>query len=341
MSDSCLLPEFDATEVAEIARRLFALEGAMKQLHGERDLNFLIDDARGRFVFKIANAQESPAMLECQHQVFQRLAEAQVFPMVATALESVKGNLIETARDTQDNEHYCRALPFIDGHLWADFDESKPELLGDLGRRLALLDQALAGFSHPGLERPLLWNMESAMAVLEDYKPLLTGTAERSLVEHFEDGFRERVLPVQNELRRAVIHNDANRQNVIVDDSGQQVLSIIDFGDMLDLWLVVEPAIAAAYAMLDEPDPLRAAQALVGGYHRALPLTATEIGLLFDLICMRLCMSVCICAHQRRLEPDNDYLSIDQQQSWDLLERLQGITCSEAHEAFHETCHSE
>jgi len=341
MSDSCLLPEFDVTEVAEIAWRLFALEGPMKQLHGERDLNFLIDDARGKFVFKIANAQESPAMLECQHQVFQRLAEAQVFPQVATALASVNGDLIETARAVQDNEHYCRVLPFIDGHLWADFTESKPELLADLGQRLGLLDQALAGFSHPGLERPLLWNMELALPVLEDYKPLLSSAAERSLVEYFESGFRERVLPVQNELRRAVIHNDANRQNVIVDDKGQQVLSIIDFGDMLNLWLVVEPAIAAAYAMLDEPDPLRAAQALVGGYHRALPLTDTEIGLVFDLICMRLCMSVCICAHQRRLEPDNDYLSIDEQQSWDLLGRLQDISYSDAHDAFREACRSE
>ena len=341
MSDSCLLPEFDSTDVAEIARRLFALEGPMKQLHGERDLNFLIDDARGKFVFKIANAQESPAMLECQHQVFERLAEAQVYPSAATALESVNGNLIETARDVQDNEHYCRALPFIEGRLWADFAESKPELLADLGQRLALLDQALAGFSHPGLERPLLWNMELALPVLEDYKPLLSSAAERSLVEHFEDGFRERVLPLQNELRRTVIHNDANRQNVIVDDKGQQVLSIIDFGDMLNLWLIVEPAIAAAYAMLDEPDPLRAAQALVGGYHRTLPLTETEIGLVFDLICMRLCMSVCICAHQRRLEPDNEYLSIDEQQSWDLLDRLQEIAYSDAREAFREACPSE
>jgi len=340
MSDSCLLPEFDATEAAEIARRLFALEGPMKQLHGERDLNFLIDDAGGKFVFKIANAEESPAMLECQHQVFQRLAEAGVYPSVATALASVNGNYIETAQDAQGNVHYCRALPFIDGHLWADFDQSKPELLADLGQRLALLDQALAGFSHPGLERPLLWNMESALPVLDEYKPLLTSADERSLVEHFETGFRERVLPLQNELRRSVIHNDANRQNVIVDDRGQQVISIIDFGDMLHLWLVVEPAIAATYAMLDEPDPLRAAQALVGGYHRTLPLTAIEIDLLFDLICMRLCMSVCICAHQRRLEPDNDYLSIDEQQSWDLLQRLQRITNRDARKAFRAACRS-
>jgi len=339
MSDSCLLPGFDSAEVATIAQHLFALSGPMRQLHGERDLNFLIDDARGKFVFKIANAQESAAMLECQHQVFERLAVAQVYPRVATAFASVNGNFIETTRDTQGNQHYCRALPFIEGRIWADFTESKPQLLADLGQRLALLDQALAGFSHPGLERPLLWNMESALAVLEAYKPLLASAAQREQVEHFETGFREHVLPVQDGLRRGVIHNDANRQNVIVDDKAEHVISIIDFGDMLNLWLVVEPAIAAAYAMLDEADPMRAAQALVRGYHQTLPLTETEISLLFDLVCMRLCMSVCICAHQRRLEPDNEYLSIDEQQSWDLLDKLQRISYADAHQSFRVACH--
>ena len=313
----------------------------MRQLHGERDLNFLVDDARGKFVFKIANLQESPAMLECQHQVFQRLAEAQVFPGVVTALVSVNGNYVETLYDAHGNKHCCRALPFVEGRLWADIAGSKPELLADLGQRLALLDQALAGFSHPGLERPLLWNMESALPVLDAYKPLLANAAERALVEHFESSFREQVLPLQDGLRRTVIHNDANRQNVIVDDMAERVISIIDFGDMLNIWLVVEPAIAAAYAMLDEADPMRAAQALVRGYHQTLPLTENEISLLFDLICMRLCMSVCICAHQRRLEPGNEYLSIDEQQSWDLLDKLQGISHADALEAMQAACQRE
>ena len=313
----------------------------MQQLHGERDLNFRIDDARGQFVFKISNLQESPAMLECQHQVFQRLADAQVFPAVATALLSVNVNSIETVCDAQGNEHCCRALPFVEGRLWADIVGSKPQLLTDLGRRLALLDQALAGFSHAGLERPLLWNMESALSVLEAYTPLLADAAKLELVAHFENGFRQHVLPLQHGLRRAVIHNDANRQNVIIDDNAERVISIIDFGDMLDLWLVVEPAIAAAYAMLDEAEPMRAAQALVRGYHEVLPLTETEISLLFDLICMRLCMSVCICAHQRRLEPDNEYLSIDEQQSWDLLDKLQGISHADALAAMQAACQRE
>jgi len=330
MSDSCVLPAFDTIEAADIAQRLFALEGPLKLLNGERDLNFLIDTPRGKFVFKIANALESPAMLECQHMVFQRLTDAAVFPLVATALPSRNGRLIETVSDAQGIEHCCRVLPFLQGRVMADIVDLKAALLEDLGRRLALLDKALDGFTHAGLERPLLWNMEQALSVLENYKPLLAKDAQRSLVEHFETGFREHVVPVQAQLRRAVIHNDANRGNVLVDEAGLQVTSIIDFGDMMNSWLVVEPAIAATYAMHGQADPLASAQTLLRGYHQTLPLTTTEISLMFDLMCMRLCMSVCICAHQQRLEPDNEYLSIDAEESWELLDVLQGVSHDDA-----------
>jgi Ser/Thr protein kinase RdoA (MazF antagonist) len=341
MSDSCLLPAFDATGAADIAQRLFALEGPLKLLNGERDLNFLITTERGKFVFKIANALESPAMLECQHLVFQRLADAQVFPLVATALASVNGRLIETVSDAQGIEHCCRVLPFLEARVMAENTDLKARVLADLGQRLALLDMALEGFTHPGLERPLLWNMEQALSVLEAYKPLLAGDAQRVLIEYFENGFRERVLPVQAELRRAVIHNDANRGNVLVDEDGLRVISIIDFGDMVNSWLVVEPAIAATYAMLDQADPLGNAQTLLRGYHQTLPLTTTEISLVFDLMCMRLCMSVCICAHQRRLEPDNAYLGVDEQECWGLLDHLRGVAYRDAHAMMLAACSRE
>ena len=325
MSDSCLLPEFDTREAAAIASRLFALKGALKPLHGERDLNFLIDDARGKFVFKIANAGESRDMLECQHLVFERLQRQRVFPLVATALESVNGRDIETVEDSRGQLHYCRALPYLEGRMWSSIEVTSPELLRDIGARLALLDRALDGFSHPGLERPLLWNMEITGAGLERYKPLLVAS-DRGLVEHFESGYRERVLPLASQLRRATIHNDANRENVVVDDSGSRVISVIDFGDMLHTWLLLEPAIAATYAMHGQPDPLASAAALVAGYHQELALSDTEIGLLFDLIGMRLCMSVCLSAYQQQLQPDNHYLSLDLQQSRDLLRQLQPVT---------------
>lgn len=338
MSDSCLLPDFNAAEVAAIASRLFAIDGQLKPLHGERDLNYLVSGAQGRFVFKIANAEESSATLDCQHRVFERLAQAQVFPLVACARKSVNGREVETIEDDRGQQHYCRVLPFLEGRMWSSSEVSDPGLLADIGARLAALDQALAGFSHAGLERPLLWNMESTATSLDAYKPLLANDAERRLVEHFESGYRERVLPLATGLRRGVIHNDANRENVIIDDPGKRALSIIDFGDMIETWLVLEPAIAANYAMLQQDDPLASAAALVRGYHRVLPLLAQEIDILCDLVGMRLCMSVCLCAHQQRLEPDNTYLSIDVEDSWALMRQLKAIPADQAREQLMAAC---
>jgi Ser/Thr protein kinase RdoA (MazF antagonist) len=338
MSDSCLLPDFDASEAAAIASRLFALEGPLKLLQGERDLNFLITASSGKFVFKIANADESRDMLDCQHRVFERLEQQRVFPLAARARESVNGLEIETLRDAGGRQHYCRVLPFLEGRIWFDLDGSSPELLRDLGARLGALDKALTGFSHPGLERPLLWDMEKTGTTLGTYKPLLANDGDRRLVEHFESSYLEHLPPVQDQLRRGVIHNDANRNNVLVDDSGHRVVSVIDFGDMIHSWLVLEPAIAATYAMHHQPDPLASAATLVAGFHSELSLDETEIGLVFDLIGMRLCMSLCLCAHQQRLQPDNSYLAIDQQQTRELLQRLQSISWSEARDLMLAAC---
>ena len=95
MSESCALPEFDLQQAAKIACDLFAINGPIRLLNGERDLNFLIEDPRGKFVFKIANIDESPTMLECQHQVFDLLNKAQAFPGIVIALASVNVHLIE------------------------------------------------------------------------------------------------------------------------------------------------------------------------------------------------------------------------------------------------------
>jgi Ser/Thr protein kinase RdoA (MazF antagonist) len=324
MTDNCLLPAFELDEAAKIARRLFALDGPIRQLDGERDLNFLIGAPGDRFVFKIANAEESPAMLECQHQVFERLAAARVFPATVTARQSVNGNKIETVLDADGRTHVCRVLPYVEGRLFREIENPSAQLLTDIGRRLALLDRALDGYSHPALERPLLWKMDTALEIADGYSPLLD-PASRALVDHFADGYRQRVMPRIADLRRSVIHNDANRNNLVVDESAARLLSIIDFGDMVEGWLAVDPSIAATYAMLDRAQPLEAAAALFAGYCERLPLQPAEAETVFDFICMRLCMSLCIGAHQCAQQPDNPYLGTDLDAVRQLLAELRDL----------------
>ena len=321
MTDSCILPDFTLEQAAQFAQELYRLEGSLKPLNGERDLNYLIDNGESKYVFKIANAEESPAMLECQHEVFERLSQAKVFPQNVTALRSTNGGTIENVHSAQGS-HACRVLPFIEGRMLSEIDQFDPALLDDFGRKLARLDRALEGFNHPALERPLLWDLSIASDIVDNYRPLLSSDEQNALVMFFTDRFRRRVLPGAQQLRRAVVHNDANRGNVVIEPSGQSVVCLIDFGDMIETWLVAEIAIASSYVMLGKPNPLDNAVGLLRGYHAELPLQDIEIDALFDLICMRLCTSVCICAHQRRLAPDNAYLSVDEEDAWALLAEM-------------------
>jgi Ser/Thr protein kinase RdoA (MazF antagonist) len=341
MTEICILPDFSTAQAANITERLYGLWGSLKVLNGERDLNYLLHTDNGQYVFKIANQDELYGMLECQHQVLKRLKADKVMPQQASSLESVNGRVIEIITSDSGIHHYCRILNYVEGELFSSINPHSPELLGDLGKTLARLDLSLQGFTHEALDRPLLWNMADGLVTLERFKPLLASNDRRNLIEYFETHFRNCVLPLTRELREAVIHNDANDNNVLVggdQSSGQHVASIIDFGDMVNSWIAVEPAVAAAYAMLATENPLDSAVAIIKGYHSLLPLNEAEISVLFDFICMRLCMSVCICAYQRSIEPDNEYLSISEQPAWVLLEKLQAIEARKVADLFREAC---
>ena len=84
-------------------------------------------------------------------------------------------------------------------------------------------------------------------------------------------------------------------------------------------------ASAVVLALLVGADPLAVAAQAAMGYHAENPLHEDEVAVLYDLICMRLCMNVCIAAHQRQLAPDNEYLSISQAPAWALLAKLRAV----------------
>jgi len=119
-------------------------------------------------------------------------------------------------------------------------------------------------------------------------------------------------------LRQSAVHHDANDWNVLVSaadpaSDAPEIAGVIDFGDMVYSWTVADPAVAAAYAMLDRPDPLETAIAIARGYHREHPLRDEELTALFPLAALRLCMSACIGAWQQQQRPDDDYLAVSQE----------------------------
>jgi Ser/Thr protein kinase RdoA (MazF antagonist) len=129
-----------------------------------------------------------------------------------------------------------------------------------------------------------------------------------------------------------VIHGDVNDHNVLVQN--QSVTGLIDFGDMIYSYRAGELAIALAYIVLGKADPLESARAVVAGYFSEFELNGDEIESLWSLMLLRLCMSICLAAHQRQQKPDNEYLDVSQNAIRASLPRLLAIDSSLPAEVF-------
>lgn len=199
-------------------------------------------------------------------------------------------------------------------------------VLEALGAFLVELGRSLSGFDHPGLDRRFPWRLESARQTVDAHLELLA-PAEGALVRATADRAWGRVGPAAGDLPPGVIHNDANDYNVLTCPSlpAPSLAGVIDFGDVAKGWRVADPAVAAAYAMTELPDPLEAACAVARGCSAERQLDAAECRAFLPLAALRLCLSVCIQARQMREQPENEYLAVSQAPAWALLRRLAGV----------------
>src|SRR6266545_399049 len=351
-------PSFSFEEATALARDLYGLDVAASALPSERDQNFLLQDrSGGKYVLKIANSLEDRALLEAQQQAMARVAERA--PRGQRIAPTQSGALLSEIRSASGMRHFVWMVDWLPGVALGDLKRHSPELLRDLGRRVGRIDCALAEFDHQAIHRDFHWDLANGLSVVREYESLITDAEMRRLVVKFAAEFEQYVAPILPRLRKSAIHNDANDYNVIVragDDLhakgqsvigqsvigqsviGQSVIGLIDFGDMVHSFTVADLAVAIAYAMLNKPDPLAVAAEIVKGYHAEYALIEDEIAALFGLARLRLCVSVCIGAHQRRLRPDDDYLTISQRPIRDTLPKLAQIHPRFAEAVFRHAC---
>jgi Ser/Thr protein kinase RdoA (MazF antagonist) len=305
-------------EAASALRARWAMGGALTALPSERDQNFRVEGAGGRFVLKIANRAEDRGVLDMQNRAMERMAAAGV--PCPEPLRDRDGEDLPVHRG-----HFVRLLTYLDGTPLAEVHPRPPSLLRDLGRTVGAADVALGGFDHPAASRRLYWDVMHAERTIGERLGHVAEPRGRGLVRRALDRFISSVRPAAPGLRTGVIHNDANDHNVLVDGRAGRVTGLLDFGDMVRTFLVNELAVACAYAMLDEGEPLEAGRAVVGGYREASSLRDTELAVLLDLIRVRLATSVSIAAHQHAQRPDDPYLTVSERQAWALLELLDPI----------------
>ncbi len=328
-------PAFDLPSLAHFATGLFGILGSIEPLPGERDQNCLVISVSGdRYVLKVANRNEDRAQLDLQTAALLHLAERD--PGLGTPRVCLTGasEAMTDVTGPDGASHCVRLLTYLPGRLLKNGAKT-PALLRGLGAFMGRLDKALQDFTHGAAARPgFLWNLDRALAC-RDYAAEIVDPDGRALVEQVFERHETVVTPRLTGLRAAVIHQDANDYNVLIDPSDPaRVTGLIDFGDMLRGRQINELAVTLAYALLGAGDPLAAAAPVIAGYHAELALLEDEVAVLFDLIALRLAMSVGISSWRSKDHPDNDYLLVSQKPALDLLRKLARIDPQLAHVSF-------
>jgi len=140
-------------------------------------------------------------------------------------------------------------------------------------------------------------------------------------------------------LRKSVIHNDGNDNNILVDESDWECVSaIIDYGDSVYSQTVNDISVVLAYALMNYEQPLDASEAILSGYHAVFPLLDDELGVLYVTTAMRLVISVTKSAINKSKEPDNRYLLVSEKPAWSLLETWMKIPEKLAYYTFRRAC---
>jgi len=312
MQDSRLrsVERVDVILAQAIAEKYFGIQATAAELPSERDQNFLLQAREGeKFVLKIANEFEERAVLEAQNAMMTRLAARGSFCPRVVVAGSGEGIVVVEGR-------MVRVLSYLPGKPLARVEVQSAELLYDLGRKLGQLSRALVGFDHPAAHRNFYWDLANGVRIVRDFGPQINTNWLREMVLSYG---KDLCLSVAK-LRRSVIHGDANDYNVLVE--GDRVVGLIDFGDMVYSYTVGDLAIAVAYVVLGKQEPYAAAVPVIDGYQEEFALTSEELEALWPLVRLRLCMSVCIAAHQQAQQPQNEYLGISQSLIAKTLPRL-------------------
>ncbi len=352
-------------EAVRFALDLYGLEVAAKTLPGEYDDNFYLTTIEktvpensasqfarlpcssapprpegSAFVLKVMHPAREESLVDLQCRALQHLAQRAPHLTLPRVTLTKNGEAFTTVNSADGAARLVWLLAYVPGVVLANAKPHSAELLASLGGLLGEMDTALVEFSHPGAQRELKWDFARA-GWIRDHLHLIADSERRALVEKFLTLYDAEIVPVMGRLRRSVVYGDANDYNVLVGDAWpvpRQVASVIDFGDMHETFTVSEVAIAAAYAILGKKEPLRAAAAVVAGYHRAFPLTELEVGILYALIGTRLAVSVINSAQRATVKPDDSYVTITEAPAWEALARLAQIHPRFAHYTFREAC---
>ena len=302
---------------ARIARDHFGIDGSASRLHGCEGHIFRVGNEDGRLWVLKLSPDGLTESIELQRNVLRFLSSKKPGVAIQTFRPALDGNLPRVQFDGR--QWLAWMVSFLPGPVQASTPRSQRSPR-ELGSVMGRLDKILSGFDDDRVRRHLRWDLAQGKDLRAGRKAI-KDPVRRELA----GGLLERSLTIvdrlQKDLRKSVIHGDANDHNLLIGSDGKSISAVIDFGDLVETWRVAEAAIAAAYALLDSDEPVALAAEVLAGYHSQWPLNEAEIEAFLPLVEIRLCMTV---IHAAMAADDGDeYSQIHAEDAWRALAVLE------------------
>lgn len=318
-------------EAARVAREFFGVAVQAKRLNGEKDLNFCLTLTDGRrMLLKVFTPDAEADLVGMLGAALQHVARAAPGLPVQRLIPSSAGEPSCLVRFLDGPPRAARLVSFLSGQA---LDESPHSLsqrraVGEICARLQL---ALKGFIHPAADRSLIWDMKTAPS-LRARVALFAAAEQRHVLEDALDAYEARISGLVPELPTQAVHNDFNGNNLLVDaDAPDSVTGVIDFDDMVRTPRVFDIAVAAAYQMLEEADPVGAICDFAQGFSGVFQPDAREIALLYTAVRTRMAMRLLVPEWRARQNPGNRaYLTRNNALVWRQFARLERVGDAEA-----------
>ena len=326
------------SEAEKILFDLYCIKGTASPLPGYVDFNFRIkiENEEG-YILKISRVEENKKYLEYQQHLLQFIENSDEEIIAPKAVTDKNNHLISEITDRYKKTRCVRLLTWVSGKVWSAANPQLEDLRFSIGAQCGTLTKVLQGFKHPEAHYNFDWDIAQSLWTKKQLH--LFEAPEKEILMLFQDKF-EAYQSTYTGLRKSIVHNDPNDNNIIVTNSIVQpkAKAAIDYGDAMHTQTINDLAILCAYGTMGHQDPLEAALAFIKGYHNSFPLLEKELAHLFNAIAMRLVIIVTRAAMSKIEEPDNEYLWISEKPAWGVLYKWSKISEDFAHYSFRNTC---
>lgn len=295
------MPEISDSQACRILRKFWNIEADVTILSSERDHNYMVHtNGNPRYLLKISHPGEDRGVGNLQTSTLLHIAKRDPDLPVPRVLPSKDGEYEVFITLSDGQESMVRLFSFLQGEE-ITLEKMNDEIARNMGNSAARLDIALSDLTHPCGDHDLLWDTRK-LPDLAGYLPYINDPEKRKTTEQMLAMLCDEILPQLSKQQQQLIHNDFNLGNLCI--TANRVTGIMDFGDMLWSYRVIDPANLCAYLAKDHSDPFQLSRISMEEYIKINPLNTDERNLLPYLTIGRAMVTILITNWRASLLPD-------------------------------------